>query len=93
MVIDNKVHNLYVRYLGKEIIADRNKQKYRCVKFSALLVSGTIFQGGEELSVWVTDDYNKIPILIEAGILVGSIKVYLSEAKGLRHEFSAKIQK
>ncbi len=93
MVIDNKVHNLYVRYLGKEIIEDRNKQKYRCIKFSAMLVSGTIFQGGEELTVWVTDDKNKIPILIEAGILVGSIKVYLSEVKGLRHEFSSKIQK
>lgn len=92
MLIDNKVHNLFVRYLGKETIADRNKQKYSCVKFSAMLVSGTIFQGGEELTVWVSDDENKIPILINADILVGSIKVYLSGYEGLRYPFSSKVK-
>ncbi|MBI5217910.1 MAG: DUF3108 domain-containing protein [Bacteroidia bacterium] len=92
MVIDNKEYALYVRYRGKEIMETRDDTKYRCIKFSALLVAGTIFRGGEELTVWVTDDENKIPILIQADILVGSIKVYLSGAEGLKYRLSSKIK-
>lgn len=35
--------------------------------------------------VWVTDDANRIPVLVESKILVGSVKAYLSGTKGLRH--------
>ncbi|MBL7138207.1 MAG: DUF3108 domain-containing protein, partial [Bacteroidales bacterium] len=34
--------------------------------------------------VWVSDDLNKVPIYIEAKILVGSVKAYIKEAKGLK---------
>lgn len=76
---------LYIRYLGKEKIKDKAGKEYNCIKFSALLVEGTIFKGGEDMFVWVTDDLNRIPILIEAKILVGSVKVYLESATGLRN--------
>lgn len=85
IVLDNEIYNLYVRYQGKEVVETRTGQKFRCIKFTPLLVEGTIFSGGEEMSAWVTDDDNKIPIFIEAKILVGSIKVYISGLKGLRN--------
>src|SRR6056297_182064 len=76
LIIDNEIfEGLYLRYLGKEEVKlYRTKEKYRCHKFSAMLVEGTIFSGGENLTVWVTDDKNKIPISIKAKILVGSVK-------------------
>lgn len=89
--LDNEVYELYVRYLGKEKIEARNKQEYNCIKFSALLVEGTIFKGGEDLLVWITDDDNRIPILVEAKILIGSVKAYFESAKGLRNPMNAKI--
>jgi hypothetical protein len=39
--------------------------------------------------VWVTDDQNKVPIYIEAKIIVGTIKAYLKDAKGLRNKSTA----
>jgi len=89
VVIDGDLFELYIRYLGKEIIKNRDGQKYKCVKFSVLLVEGTIFKGGEDLVVWVTDDRNKIPVMVEAKILIGSVKAYLSEFKGLKYEMDA----
>jgi hypothetical protein len=77
--------DLYIRYLGKEKIKDKSGKEYNCIKFSALLVEGTIFKGGEDMFVWVTDDLNRIPILVEAKILVGSVKAYLESATGLRN--------
>ncbi len=91
VIIDNELFNLYIRYLGKETIDTRDGHKYKCIKFSALLVEGTIFKGGEDLFVWVTDDKNRIPVLIEAKILVGSVKAVLSVTEGLRYKMTAKI--
>ncbi len=82
-IIDDEVHDLYIRYLGKEEIELKDGRKFKCQKFSALLVEGTIFKGGEDMFVWVTDDRNKIPVLIEAKILVGSVKAILTDASGL----------
>lgn len=88
-ILDNKVYNLYFRYLGKEVIENRDKKKYRCIKFSALMVEGTIFKGGEDIMVWVTDDDNRVPILVEAKILVGSVKAYFLNASGLKHPMNS----
>lgn len=84
-IIDNKIYNLYFRFLGKETIENRDKKKYRCYKFSALMVEGTIFKGGEDIMVWVTDDENRVPILVEAKILIGSVKAYYTGATGLKY--------
>jgi hypothetical protein len=90
IVIENKVYNLFIRYQGKEKIEHKNGDIYNTIKFSVMLVAGTIFSGGEEMTVWATDDQNHIPILIEAKILVGSIKVYLDEYSGLRWRMTSK---
>jgi hypothetical protein len=92
MIVDGEVYNLYIRYLGKETIKDRSGRKFRCLKFSPLLVEGTIFEEGEKMAVWVTDDKNKIPIIVEAKILVGSVKAVFVEAKGLEHPIAAEIK-
>lgn len=44
------------------------------------------------MTVWVSDDKNKIPIYIETPIVVGSVKVKLMSYKGLRNKEEAKIK-
>ena len=85
MIIDNEIYNLYGRYLGKETIKTKDKKKYKTLKFSIKLVEGTIFSGGEDLIVWVSDDNNRIPILVEAKILVGSVKASFDYAKNTKY--------
>ena len=91
MIVDGEVHNLYIRYLGRETIKDRSGREFRCLKFSPLLVEGTIFEEGEDMTVWVTDDQSRIPIVVEAKILVGSVKAVFTEAEGLKHPISAEV--
>lgn len=92
MIIDNEIFDLYIRYLGKEIIKTHNKQKFNTIKFSALLIEGTIFSGGEDLFVWVSDDMNRIPILVEAKILIGSVKATIRETENLKFPLSSEIK-
>lgn len=77
-ILDGEYFPLYVRYLGKIKIENIDGQIYDCFKFTAKVVGGTIFKEGENLEVWVTNDSRKIPIKIQAEILVGQIKVYMT---------------
>ena len=82
MMVDKTIYNdLYIRYLGKTIIKDQYGKKHNCIKISPLLIEGTIFEEGEFMEVYVTDDKNRIPIYIEAHIIIGSIKVYMKSIK------------
>ena len=90
MFLDNEVYNLYIRYLGKETVKTRYG-KFRAIKFKPLLVKGTIFEGGEKMNVWVSDDPNHIPLRIESPIAVGSIKVDMMQYRNLRYPLSSTI--
>ncbi len=92
VAVDNGVYNIFIRYLGKEELETKSGTKYRCIKFSAMLVEGTIFKGGEDLYVWITDDNNRIPVLVDAKILIGSVKAYLDSTDGLRNPTDAEIK-
>jgi hypothetical protein len=92
MLLDNEIYNLYIKYIGKEVIKTRYG-KFKAIKFSPLLVKGTIFSGGEKMMVWVTDDANHIPIRIESPISVGSVKVDMMGYKGLRYPLSSLVSK
>jgi len=92
LIIDDGLYNIYVRSLGKETVENTDGKKYRCNKFAAKMVEGTIFRGDEDVLVWVTDDANKVPIRIEAKIIIGTVKAYLKEAKGLRNPVEALIK-
>ena len=91
MYIDDKSYNLYVRYLGKEKIRTRYG-KFNAIKFKPLLIEGTLFSGGEKMTVWVTDDENKIPVRIESPISVGSVKVDMMGYKNTRHPLTGLIK-
>jgi len=92
MIVDGEVYNLYIRYLGRETIKDPSGREFRCLKFSPLLVEGTIFEKGEDMTVWVTDDQSRIPIIVEAKILVGSVKAVFTGAEGLKYPLSAEVE-
>ena len=82
MFMDNEVWPLRMQYVGKETIKIRSG-KYRCMKFQPVVQEGRIFKGNDDLNVWITDDANRIPVLAQAKVLVGSIKMELTDYQGL----------
>lgn len=88
--MDEEVWPLRVLYKGKdEKKRVRGQGRFKTIQFSPEVVSGLYFKDGTEMNVWVTDDKNRIPLLIESPISVGSIKAVLKDYKNLRHPFEA----
>ena len=92
MFLDDQVYNLYIRYLGKEQIKTRYGT-FNTIKIRPLLIEGTIFKGGEKMTVWVSDDANHVPVRVDSPILVGSIKVDLIGYENLRNAFTGFLKK
>lgn len=92
MFLDDEVYEIYIRYIGKEEV-DTRYGKFRAIKFKPLLIKGTIFQGGEQMTVWVSDDGNKIPLRIDSPISVGSIKVDMINYANLRYDLTSLVKK
>jgi hypothetical protein len=78
--------------LGKEVIKTELGE-YNCIKFKPALIPGTIFKAGDEMIVWVSDDKNRIPLLVETPILVGSIKAKVQVIKNNKYPLSSLIKK
>lgn len=84
LLLDNKVYYRKMIYLGKETITT-DYGTTQCIKFTATLIPGTMFKDGDAMTVWVTDDGNRIPVKVETPIVVGSVKVFLKKAEGLKY--------
>lgn len=91
MYLGHEVSNLYIRYMGKETVKTKYG-KFNAIKFKPLLLKGNVFDGGEKMTVWVTDDANHIPLRVESPISVGSIKVDMMECRNTRYPLSSLIE-
>lgn len=80
--LDEEMFDLQVKFLGRETI--KTKQgKFKCLKFVPHVQEGRVFKKEESVVIWVSDDANKIPVLAQADIFVGSIKIELEDYSGL----------
>ncbi|MEZ4985840.1 MAG: DUF3108 domain-containing protein [Saprospiraceae bacterium] len=90
---DREIYPLKVKYLGKE---DKTRIKgqgqFKTHKISPQLIAGEVFKEGDEMTVYVSQDKNKIPLMIESPVSVGSVKVVLKSWKGLKYDLSSKIE-
>ena len=75
-----------MRFLGKESL-NTKFGKIKCMKFRPYVQSGRVFREKESVTLWITDDGNKIPIRLQAELAIGSIKVDLDEFKNLVSPF------
>jgi hypothetical protein len=90
--LDNKVYNLSFTYIGKETIKT-DLGKVRCIKLRPKLVVDRVFKNTNDMTVWVSDDDNKIPIRVQTEIKVGSIKVDITGYQNLKNSFTALVVK
>lgn len=85
--VDKELWPMNIRYVGKETI-ETEIGKFKCLKFRPIVQKGRIFKKEEDLSVWITDDKNHVPLRAQAKIMVGSIKLDITSASNLANETS-----
>ena len=86
MFMDSQVYPFKLRFLRKEVIKTKFG-KVKCLVFRPLVQSGRIFKAEESVTLWITDDANKVPIKMKADLAVGFLRAELEAYKGLANNF------
>ncbi len=90
--MDKEAWPLKVRYNGSEANKNiRDFGKFNTQKFSPEVIPGRVFPDGASINVWVTDDANRVPLVIDSPLSVGSVKAVLHKHQGLRYPMKAKL--
>ena len=91
MFFDNETTKFKLKFVGREDIKTKFG-KVSCMIFRPYVQAGRVFKEEESLTVWISDDDNKIPIRIKASLAVGSLKADLEAFKGLKNSFKVKVE-
>lgn len=92
VVVDNTSEELYFRYLGIERVKTRSGREFLCHKVSVWLLEGDFFPEGEHMKVWFTADQNRLPVMVETKIVVGSVKALLINEQNLKYPLTSEIK-
>lgn len=87
--LDDETFPMLIKYKGREKLKTK-LGTFNCIVFKPYLLEGRVFKEKEGMTVWITDDKNRIPVRAQAEILVGSIKMDLTNYKGLSNPVAVK---
>ena len=89
MFFDDETTKFKLKFVGRQDITTKFGVVSAMV-FKPLVQSGRVFKEQESLTVWVSDDENRLPVRIKADLAVGSLKADLDAFKGLKGPFKIK---
>ena len=89
MFFDDETTKFKLKFMGREDISTKFGT-ISCMVFRPYVQAGRVFKEQESLTVWISDDDNKIPVRIKASLAVGSLKADLEAFKGLKYPFTVK---
>lgn len=91
MVLEDTVRNITYWYVGKDVTNVKNVGNVASLKFQCSIATSTgeSFKDGSVLSLWISDDRNRIPLLIQTPVRVGSVGAYLTDFSNLKYEFQS----
>lgn len=81
-----------IRYSGKEEIKTKFGRMI-CFRFDPVVEVGRVFKTEDDMTLWISDDQNFLPMLIKFDMLVGSIKFELDGFTNLKYELNTVTKK
>src|SRR5690606_37686471 len=89
--LNDEIATLGIEYIGVEQVKTA-LGTLECLKFSPEITPGRIFRKDSRLYLWVTNDGNRIPVKAQVEILIGSVTLELTDAKGLKYPLGKRLE-
>jgi hypothetical protein len=84
---DEEVFDMTIVFRGREVV-ETKAGRIRAFRLVPKMPANKLFDGEDAISVYLSDDRNKIPVLIKAEMFVGAVKVDLYKANGLKYKLN-----
>lgn len=82
--LEDTAYNLRILYKGKTVLSTR-LGKIPCYELIPRMPDNKLFDGENSITVWVSEDQNRIPVRISARMFIGSTGIELDGYNKLRH--------
>jgi hypothetical protein len=87
-LFEDEDYHFKVLYEGKETLKTK-LGKIKAIKLVPVMPSNKLFSGENAISIWLSDDANKIPLKVEANMLIGSAGCEITGYNSLKKELVA----
>jgi hypothetical protein len=84
--LDDSLYHSEIVFLGREWVKTDFGKIY-CLKFKPRVAVGEVFKDPYPMELYISDDRNKIPVLMRSAVFIGSVKIELVDYRGLRYQF------
>jgi hypothetical protein len=84
-VSGRKIVNMYIRYLGTTNVKANDGKSYDVIQLSMMILDNSFTNQKEAMRVTLTNDKNRLPIVINTSLKVGSIKVILKNYSNIKY--------
>ena len=86
--LDMELYQPTLSYIGNSSKKVKNWGEMDLIHIRPELIAGEVFNENSYMDIWVSDDKNLIPVMLESPVSIGSVKVILKDYTGLRFPFN-----
>jgi hypothetical protein len=83
-IFEDKTYDFKIIYLGREKVKTEFG-KANAFVISPIMPDNKLFSGRNPIKMWISDDQNRIPLKIEAELLLGSLDMDINSYKNLKY--------
>jgi hypothetical protein len=94
LVLDESAKPITLRFIGRETVKIRKLGTFRALKFTCTMATsdGSTFEEGMSFTTWISDDANKIPLMVESPVRVGRVSVTLADGFRTLRPMTSKVK-
>lgn len=85
--LDHEHFPFKLKFMGTQTV-ELDDFSINCMKFMPVVQEGRVFKDEETMTIWVSNDKNRIPVRLESELRVGSVKVDLTSYQNLAHRLN-----
>ncbi len=86
--LDDSAYISVIQFEGRQNV-ETELGVFRCLTFKPMVATGEVFSNSYPMTLWITDDENKMPVLGKSAVIVGSVKMELIKYSGLKNPVKA----
>ena len=87
---EKELFKVGITYEGKTTIKTK-LGTFKCIIIRPSLVEGRVFKGQKDMTIYISDDKNHLPIRVESAIFIGYIQADLTKFQNLRYPLTSQI--
>ena len=93
LVLSEDSKPIIFRFIGREEVKVRRLGQFRALRFTCTMATsdGSTYEEGMAFTAWISDDANRVPLMVESPVRVGRVSVTLAEGSSTLQPLTSSI--